>query len=81
MFLKPKPHRFTSGATVMSKAPPVSFDTSCANVNTSTNIALVSVLVLLLMAVMTDSLLKGESDASTSFSALSIPSCKGFADW
>ena len=65
----------------MSKAPLVSFDTSCAKVNTSTNMEFVSVLVLLLMAVMTDSWLKGDSDASTSFSVLSMPSCSDLSDW
>ena len=77
MFLNPKPHRFTNGATVMSKAPFVSPDTFCAKLKTSTNIAFVSMLVLLLMALITDSLLNGDKETSTSCKALLMPSCRG----
>ena len=70
-FLNPNPHAFTSGATVMSKAPAVSADIRCDKVNTSMKISLSLMSSLLFTFVMIEDLLNGEI-------AISSTSCKTF---
>ena len=80
-FLKPKPQALTSGATVMSKAPPVSRATSCAMLNTSVNMGSGLWGAFLLTAEMVDFSLKADSDASTRCSCALMPACRSESHW
>ena len=65
----------------MSKAPPVSRDISCANVNTSVNILSAVTSSLRLIFAMTDCLLNGDNELSTFFSSASMPAFMFLSLW
>ena len=77
--LKPNPHAFTSGATVMSKAPSVSAEICCAKLNTWVKCSFSNVSSLWLMRVMMEFGLYGESELSTSINACLMSFCKSSA--
>ena len=73
--LKPKPHAFTSGATVMSNAPSVLSEMLSARLNTLSNISFVSTSSPRFMCEMIDSLLNIDKASSTFCSSARMSAC------
>ena len=73
-FLKPNPHAFAKGATVISKAPFVSLDISILRRNTLIKKVSATMFSLRLIRVMVAVSLKGDREPSKRLSSVSISS-------